>query len=71
MRFTDSNRQFRLTKHKRLACITCHNLTHKRFDTESWRAQSLYESMFKKQKQYKTFYLEINNRKGKLCKQCH
>jgi hypothetical protein len=61
----------RLNRNGRMTCITCHNLTRSRYDDEAWRAQSLYESVFRKQERYRTFYLEINNNDGNLCRKCH
>lgn len=63
--------KLQLTEKNRIACITCHDISQKRFDSISWRAESLYESIFKNNKQYKTFYLVIRNNNGALCKNCH
>ncbi len=63
--------QFRLSVHNRMMCITCHNLNGKRFDSVSWKSESLFEKMFKGKSRYKTFYLVMRNNKGTLCVQCH
>ncbi len=55
----------------KIACFTCHDLKQKRVDQESWKAESLYESMFNKKEVYPTYYLIIKNNEGQLCKQCH
>ncbi len=62
---------FILTERKKLICITCHNLNNKRFDNTSWKAESLYEKVFKGEKKYKTYYLVKKNNEGQLCKTCH
>ncbi len=59
------------TKIGKIACITCHNLRERRFDSKPWMAQSLFDSMFKKQRQYKTYYLILQNDSGQLCRTCH
>lgn len=58
-------------KRNKIACFTCHNLTIKRYGEESWKSESLFESVFENKDKYLTYYLVINNRKGLLCKQCH
>ena len=62
---------FLLTPKKRLTCITCHNLNHDRFDSSSWKSESLYENMFKGSSKYKTYFLVQKNNNGQLCKTCH
>jgi len=65
------DKKFMLSSGKKLACVTCHNLKRQRFDKVSWKAQSLYEKMFKEKEKYSTYYLVIRNNKGALCKKCH
>ncbi|MDY6934845.1 MAG: hypothetical protein SVZ03_11590 [Spirochaetota bacterium] len=65
------HQKLHLTEKNRIACFTCHNLGIKRFDSSSWKAESLFESMFKRKSRYKTYYLAIKNDKGQLCKKCH
>lgn len=60
-----------LTRKKRITCITCHKLDSKRYDSRSWKSQSMFETVFKKKDQYKTYYLVKNNSDGQLCKTCH
>jgi hypothetical protein len=60
-----------LTRMGKIACITCHDLRRQRFDSSPWMAQSLFDKMFKKNNQYKTYYLIIQNDKGQLCRTCH
>lgn len=55
----------------RMACFTCHDLDTPRYDSVSWKAESLYESLFSSKKVYRTYFLTIRNNEGKLCKQCH
>jgi hypothetical protein len=63
--------EFRSSANNRIMCITCHNLKRKRYDSVSWKSESLFERMFKGKKQYRTFYLVIRNNEGKLCTKCH
>ncbi len=65
------SRKFYLTRKKKIACFTCHDLKTKRYDNTSWRAESLFENIFRKKTKYKTYYLVIKNTKGQLCKKCH
>jgi hypothetical protein len=60
-----------LTSGNELACVTCHDLKGNRFDTSSWRGESLFSSLFRRQSQYKTYYLATRNNKGQLCRNCH
>jgi hypothetical protein len=60
-----------LTSTQRIACITCHNLSEKRFDSSPWRSQSLYDSLFTSNKQHHTYYLKVKNVNGELCEKCH
>lgn len=61
----------RVLSENRLACISCHDLTIKRFSPTARKAQSLFKRVFGSQKLYKTYYLVMDNRKGQLCKRCH
>jgi hypothetical protein len=63
--------EFVLTAKKRVACFTCHNIKSNRLDTSSWKAESLYEKVFKGEKKYKTYFLIKKNNEGQLCKTCH
>ncbi|HOO73042.1 MAG TPA: hypothetical protein PK926_14890 [Spirochaetota bacterium] len=65
------SRGFHLTRLGKIACVTCHDLHEDRFDSYPWIAQSLFDSMFKKQDHYKTYYLIVQNNKGQLCRTCH
>lgn len=60
-----------LTEMKRVSCFSCHDLNTARFDRVSWKAESLFDSVFRAKDQYKTYYLTTNNREGGLCKKCH
>lgn len=60
-----------LSEKAKIACFSCHNLNIKRFDTECWRAESLYESIFHSRDIYKTYFLAVKNNNGQLCKKCH
>lgn len=67
----DISPQLLLTKDKRLACMTCHDLSVERYSATAKKAQSLFQRMFKAKKKYKSYYLVMDNRGGQLCKQCH
>ncbi len=69
--YADKGNNFVLTGKKRIACVTCHNLNEKRFASTSWRAESLFEKVFRNKSKYKTYYLVTNNSNGQLCKKCH
>ena len=58
-------------KRNKVACFTCHELDRPRFDSKSWKSESLYERVFDSKNKYSTYYLPVNNRQGELCKQCH
>lgn len=62
---------FNLAGSSRLTCTTCHNLKTVRFDTSSWKSESLYEKVFKGSSTYKTYFLVVKNNDGQLCKNCH
>lgn len=55
----------------KVACFSCHDLKKKRFDSIPWKAQSLYENLFKSKKVYPTYFMIENNSEGQLCKRCH
>jgi hypothetical protein len=55
----------------KIACFTCHNLKNKRQDSESWKAESLFEKLFQPKTIYPTYFLIERNNKGQLCKKCH
>lgn len=67
----DLPENIRLNSGGKLACITCHDLTVMRYDRVSWKAESLFGSIFQSEKRYKTYYLIIRNNDGDLCKKCH
>lgn len=56
---------------KKLACVSCHDLTRSRYDSKSWRSESLFGKLFKSGSRFKTYYLVQNNSSGELCKVCH
>lgn len=60
-----------LSEKGKIACFSCHNLNIVRFDSVSWRAESLYESIFHSRGRYKTYFLVIKNSNGELCRKCH
>ncbi len=60
-----------LFKNSTVTCFTCHDLNNGKHDIISWKAQNFFQRIFNKKKRYKTYYLRLNNRSGKLCKQCH
>jgi hypothetical protein len=60
-----------LTSRNELACTTCHDLKVNRFDRSPWKGESLFSSLFRRQRQYKTYYLAARNNKGQLCRNCH
>ncbi len=55
----------------KIACFTCHDLQTKRFDSVSWKSESLFESMFGSKDVYRTYFLIERNKDGQLCKRCH
>ena len=65
------NSTLRLGNENRLICITCHDLRFPRYSDTARKAQSLFGRIFNSEKQYKTYYLAMDNRKGQLCKICH
>jgi hypothetical protein len=60
-----------LAAEMKMACFTCHNLTRPRYDSERWKAASLFDRVFRKQKRYKTYFLTLHNEQGQLCLTCH
>jgi len=73
LRVTASSKggKLKLLNRNRIGCITCHDLSVKRFDTVPWKSSSFYDNIFNRKDQYKTYFLIENNSKGKLCKECH
>lgn len=61
----------KLTADGRNACFTCHDLSRPRYDSERWKAASLYDRMFRPEKRYKTYFLVERNDRGQLCLSCH
>jgi hypothetical protein len=55
----------------RIACRTCHDLERTPSDTVSWRAQSLFDAVFRRQDRYPTYHLAMRNQRGQLCQTCH
>jgi len=60
-----------LTKFGRIGCRTCHDLHVKRFDSEAWKSETLFQRIFNHQERYKTYFLFKKNTNGELCRQCH
>lgn len=54
-----------------VGCITCHNIAKERFSSEPMAAQSLFDSLFRRKDQYRTYYLTADNSDGGLCLSCH
>jgi hypothetical protein len=55
----------------RIACRTCHDLSRATTDTVPWRAQSLFDAVFRRQSVYATYHLAMRNQRGQLCQSCH
>lgn len=60
-----------LASGNRLGCATCHDLATPRYDRVRWKAESLFDRMFRSQDQYPTFLLAIRNDRGQICLGCH
>ena len=60
-----------LTSEKKIACITCHDLSRTRYDRERWKATSLFDRLFHKENRYNTYFLVMRNDRGQLCLACH
>jgi hypothetical protein len=71
MRLKKAPTEILLTKNQRVACISCHDLDIKRFDTEPWKSESLFGSIFESKTKYETYYLAVRNNDGALCFKCH
>lgn len=56
---------------QKLVCFSCHNVKKQRFDNESWKAESMFEQMFRKKDRYPTYFLIEKNNEGQLCRRCH
>ncbi len=55
----------------RIACRTCHDLERPATDSVSWRSQSLFDAVFRRQSTYRTYHLAMRNQRGQLCQTCH
>lgn len=55
----------------RIACRTCHDLARPATDSVPWRAQSLFDAVFRRQQRYSTYHLAMRNQRGQLCQSCH
>lgn len=55
----------------RIACRTCHDLSRPAADSVPWRAQSLFDAVFRRQASYPTYLLVMRNQRGQLCQTCH
>lgn len=55
----------------RIACRTCHDLDRPAADSMPWRAQSLFDAVFRRQARYPTYHLAMRNHRGQLCQSCH
>jgi hypothetical protein len=60
-----------LSATRRTACFTCHDLSRQRFDRVRWKSESLFGRLFRKQNEYKTYFLTLRNDRGQLCLACH
>ena len=61
----------KLAAEMKIACFTCHDMSHPRYDSVRWKAASLYDRLFRAQKRYKTYFLSERNDQGQLCLSCH
>ncbi len=61
----------RLNSKGQTACITCHDLTRPRFDSEPWKSTSLFSGMFRRSARHNTYFLVQKNNSGQLCRSCH
>jgi hypothetical protein len=55
----------------RTGCATCHDLATPRHDQVRWKAESLFDRLFRSQDHYQTYLLVYRNDKGQLCLACH
>lgn len=60
-----------LTSEMKVACATCHDMARTRYDDVRWKATSLFDRMFHKESQYRTYFLVMRNDQGQLCLTCH
>ena len=67
----DKTDGLRLSLNHSVACISCHRINMDRFSDQSWKAESAFDHLFKKQAKYKTYFLAKRNNKGQLCMVCH
>lgn len=61
----------RLDGQGRTTCATCHQLGRPRYDARPWKAESLFDRLFRRQDRHKTYLLAVRNDRGQLCKACH
>lgn len=61
----------RLDARSQLTCCTCHHLGRPRHDRIRWKAESLFDRVFRRQDRHKTYLLVVRNDRGQLCKACH
>jgi hypothetical protein len=71
MRMKKNPEGITLTKNKRVACISCHDLNIRRYDSVPWKSESLFGSLFNSKPAYETYYLAARNNDGALCYKCH
>lgn len=60
-----------LTSERKMACMTCHDLSRARFDKVRWKSTSLFDRLFHQQSKYNTYFLSMRNDQGQLCLYCH
>ena len=60
-----------LTAEQKVNCATCHDLSRVRYDSERWKAASLFDRLFHNESRYKTYFLVMRNDQGQLCLTCH
>jgi len=60
-----------ITTVDRTSCATCHDLSTPRYDQVRWKAESLFDRVFRSQDHYKTYLLVYRNDQGQLCLACH
>ncbi|MFC1538718.1 hypothetical protein ACFL6H_04780 [Candidatus Latescibacterota bacterium] len=67
-------KDFPLSDNNELTCISCHNPHYQRFSTRAWLPRTHLDKVadiFRRKKQFKTYYLRRNNSKKELCLACH
>ena len=60
-----------LTEQDHTGCRTCHGLATPRYDQVRWKAESLFDRVFRSHERYKTYLLTYRNDRGQLCLACH